>query len=97
MKGFMASLRNTISKMKFGRTAHERMIMPVTVSEITVKAHQGKVMQKMKADSLADLGENGCQAPPRARGDCASIALIFSLVIIREDTELADSPKSRGG
>jgi len=25
------------------------------VSEITVKAHRGKVMRKMKADSLADL------------------------------------------
>jgi FixJ family two-component response regulator len=25
------------------------------ISEITVKAHRGKVMRKMKADSLADL------------------------------------------
>jgi FixJ family two-component response regulator len=25
------------------------------ISEITVKAHRGKMMQKMKADSLADL------------------------------------------
>ncbi len=25
------------------------------ISEITVKAHRGKMMQKMKADSVADL------------------------------------------
>jgi FixJ family two-component response regulator len=32
------------------------------ISEITVKAHRGKVMQKMKADSLAAFGEAGREA-----------------------------------
>jgi len=29
--------------------------LKLDISEITVKAHRGKMMQKMKADSIADL------------------------------------------
>ncbi|GGF89470.1 DNA-binding response regulator [Azorhizobium oxalatiphilum] len=42
------------------------------ISEVTVKAHRGKVMQKMKAASLADLinmqAQVGRPAPPVKRG-----------------------------
>jgi len=34
------------------------------ISEITVKAHRGKVMQKMKVDSLADLVKTAARLPP---------------------------------
>jgi FixJ family two-component response regulator len=40
---------------------NKQVAFELGISEITVKAHRGKVMQKMKADSLADLVRIGAR------------------------------------
>jgi FixJ family two-component response regulator len=43
---------------------NEQVARELGISEITVKAHRGKVMQKMKAGSLADLVKMSARLRP---------------------------------
>jgi FixJ family two-component response regulator len=44
-----------VMKLVVSGMLNKQIGMKLGISEITVKAHRGKMMQKMKADSLADL------------------------------------------
>jgi FixJ family two-component response regulator len=43
------------------------------ISEITVKAHRGQMMRKMKADSVRQPGENGREARPPADDETVTV------------------------
>jgi len=61
-----AELADLMVLVVFGRL-NKQVGGELGISEITVKAHRGKVMQKMQADSLADLVRMAARFPiPRA-------------------------------
>jgi DNA-binding CsgD family transcriptional regulator len=47
--------RSQISRMVVAGLLNKQIGSDLGISEITVKAHRGRMMHKMKADSLADL------------------------------------------
>jgi FixJ family two-component response regulator len=73
LRGLHASLsrreRQVMALVVFG-LLNKQVGGELGISEITVKAHRGQVMRKMKADSLADLvimaARLGVRSTPRA-------------------------------
>jgi FixJ family two-component response regulator len=51
----LTSREQEVMKLVVAGLLNKQVGLRLGISEITVKAHRGKVMQKMKADSLADL------------------------------------------
>ena len=52
---FLSCLERQVMALVVSGLLNKQIGGELGISEITVKAHRGKVMQKMKADSLADL------------------------------------------
>lgn len=57
--------------------SHKQVAGELGVNEITVKAHRGKVMRKMKADSLDDLAKMAAKLDPGLRGRNSDIERLF--------------------
>jgi hypothetical protein len=53
-----------------------------SASAITVKAHRGQVMPKMKTDPLAEAGENGRETPRRISAERLTVRFIDLLLLL---------------